>query len=63
MILLIITLIISLVAFVRFFPTVYFQMFSQIACLRGCIITLVAFVQPFSSVCFQMCPQNVYTRG
>ena len=35
---------VTLVAFVRFFPAVCFQMFPQIACLRGGIVTLVAFV-------------------
>ena len=38
------------------FPSVYFQMSSQIACTRGCIATVVAFVSLFSTVCFYMFP-------
>ena len=47
--------ILTMVTFVRLFPTVCFQMSPQIACLRGCIITLVTFVQLFSTVRLQMC--------
>ena len=43
--------------FVWLFSAVCFQMFPQIACLRGCIIALVTFVWFFSTVYFQMCPQ------
>ena len=54
---------ITLVAFVRLFATVGFQMLSQIACIRGYIVTLVAFVRPFSTVRFQMIPQIACIRG
>ena len=46
-----------------FFPVGYFQMSSQIACLRRGIITLVTFVWLFSNVYFQMCPQSACLRG
>ena len=42
---------------VRFFSTVCFQVFPQIACQRGCIFTLVAFDWLFSTLGFQMCLQ------
>ena len=48
---------VALVAFVRFFSRVSFQMGPQMACLIWCIVTLVAFVWFFSRVSFQMCPQ------
>ena len=38
--------------------TVRFQMFPQMACLRGCIVTSVAFVWLFPTVRFRMCPQS-----
>ena len=52
--------IVTLAAFVRFFPTVKFQMCSQIASLSRCIVTLVAFVYFFSSVSCEMSPQMTY---
>ena len=52
----------TLIAFVRLFSTVCFQMCPQSACIRGCKITLVAFVWLFSTVRFQMSPQIVYPR-
>ena len=47
-----------------------FQMYSQIACLRGCIVTLVAFVWLFSTMClnflccvFSNClPERIYNH-
>ena len=55
--------IVTLFAFVWPFPTVHFQMLSQMACTRGCIITLVTFVCLFITMCFQMCPQMACMRG
>ena len=55
--------VISLVAFVRLFSSVCFQMSDQFACFRGCIVTLNAFVWLFSSVHYQMCPQIVCMSG
>ena len=40
--------IVTQVAFVRFFSSVYSQMYPQMACVRGGMFTLVAFVsRPF----------------
>ena len=41
---------VTLISYVCFFSTVYFQMSPQIASLRGCIVALVAFVWLFSTV-------------
>ena len=54
---------VALVAFVRFFTTVSFQMCPQMTCLRRCIVTLVTFVWLFSTVCFQMFLQMACVRG
>ena len=54
---------VTLVAFVRFFSTMYFQMFPQSAYIKGCKVTLVAFVCLFSTVRFQMCPQTACLWG
>ena len=45
------THIVTLVAFVWLFPTVYFQVFPQTVCTRAYIITLDAFVWLFSAIC------------
>ena len=42
------------IAFVWLFPIVYFQMRSQVACLRWCKVTLVAFVWLFPTVYSQL---------
>ena len=49
----------ALVAFVRFFTWVSFQMCPQMASPNGCIVALVTFVQFFSRVRFQRHPQIV----
>ena len=49
---------VTLVAFFGLFSTVRFQMFPQIACLRGGKVTLVAFVLLFLTVYFHMIPQS-----
>ena len=49
--------IVTLVASIRLFSTVCFQMCPQIACPGGCKVTLVAFVRLFATVPFQMFPQ------
>ena len=54
--------IITLVAFVWLFSTVYFEMSPQSTWIRVCIFALHAFVWFFSTVCFQMCPQAVCPR-
>ena len=46
--------IVTLVAFVRFFSWVDFQMCIQMACLYKCIVALIAFVWFLSRVSFQM---------
>ena len=46
--------IVTLVAFVRLFSTVCFQMSFQIACMRGSKVTLVAFVCFLPTMWFQM---------
>ena len=55
--------ILTLIAFVWLFSTVYFQMSPQIVYTIGCVITLIAFVGLFSTVHFQMSPQIACTRG
>ena len=52
----------ALVAFVRLFSSVYFQMCFQRACIRGCKVTLVAFMCLFPSVRCQMCLQMACLR-
>ena len=52
-----------LIAFVRYFSTVCFQMGPQVAFSSGCIITLVAFVRFFSTVYFQMSLQSSWLRS
>ena len=51
-----------MIAFVWFFPTVYFQMSPQTTWIRGCIVTLAAFVWLFFTVYIQMSPQTVCPR-
>ena len=53
----------TLVAFMRLFSTVHFQMSPQATRSRRGIITLIAFVQHYSAVCFQMCLKNTSIRG
>ena len=55
--------IVTLVAFVRLFSTVSFQMGPQFTRIRRCKVTLVAFVCLLTTVCFQMCPQSTFIRG
>ena len=55
--------IITLVAFVYFFPTVCWQMCFQIASPKECIITLIAFVRLFSTVHLEMSPQITSLGG
>ena len=55
--------IVTLVAFVRLFSTVCFQMCPQFVCPRWCEVTLVAFVLIFPTVRFQMCPQMASLNG
>ena len=56
--------IVTLVALVWLFPTVSFQMFPQIAFIRGCIVTLVAFVWLFSPVrLLKSPPREVATQA
>ena len=54
---------VTLVAFVRLFPTVCFQTNLRRACLRGCKVTFVAFVWLSPTVCLQMYPQSACPRG
>ena len=50
--------IVTLLAFVRIFPTVYFHTIPQISSIRGSKVTLVAFVLLFLTVYFHMIPQR-----
>ena len=54
--------IITQVAFLRLFSTMYFQMCLQNTCIGRCIFTLAAFVLLFFIVCFQMSPQIASLR-
>ena len=54
---------ITLVAFVCFFSTVYFEMGLQSVCKTGSKFTLTALVWLFSTVCCQMCSQMACLRG
>ena len=54
--------IVTLVAIVALFFTVYFQTFPKIACQRGCIVTLVAYVRLFPTVYHQMSSQTTCLR-
>ena len=55
--------IVTMIAFVRLFSTVRFQMWPQIACMRRGKVTLVAFVWLFSAVYFKMTSQAAFHRG
>ena len=55
--------IVTLVAFVRLFSTVSFQMGPQFTCIGSCKVTLVAFVCLLTTMCFQMWPQGTCKRG
>ena len=48
---------VTLIAFLRFFSTVCFQMPPQMASLSGCIVTLIAFFLLVSTVGIHMFPQ------
>ena len=55
--------IITLVAFVRFFSRVSFQMLIQMVCPNRCIVALGAFVWLFSWVSSQMSPIGCLNKG
>ena len=54
---------ITLVAFVWFLSTVYFQMWPQRTWIRAFVLTLVAFFWLFTTVHFQMHPQSTCTSA
>ena len=55
--------IVTLVAFVCLFSTVFLQLSPQMACARRCKIILNVFVWPFSTVHFQMLTQRAWIRA
>ena len=54
---------VTILAFMELFPTVYCQVRHQMAFSKGSIVTLIAFVWLFSTMCFQMRLQTACLRG